>query len=79
MGKPLMIHEDDDLKIEQLKARTNAKSKVEVVRQALLLLEKEVKRQERMKQWEVAVHAVGDSGLVVQKEFKNKKRFQEVE
>ena len=50
MGKPLMIQPDDDNRIESLKEKTGAKSKVDVVRAALSLLEEDIKRSERVKQ-----------------------------
>ena len=44
MGKPMMIQEDDEIKIEALKKKTGAKTKIEVLRRALVLLENEVDR-----------------------------------
>jgi hypothetical protein len=75
MGKPLMIQAEDDKRIEALKARTGAKSKVDVVRAALALLEADVARAEKIEQWKRAARLVGDSGLEVLKEFQTKDRF----
>jgi Arc/MetJ-type ribon-helix-helix transcriptional regulator len=75
MGKPLMIQPEDDSRIENLKEKTGAKSKVDVVRAALTLLEEDVKRSERIKRWERAAKAVGKSGLDVLKEFQTTERF----
>ena len=75
MGKPLMIQPEDDNRIESLKEQTGARSKVDVVRAALTLLEEDVKRSERVKRWERAAKVVGKSGLDVLKEFQTKERF----
>ena len=75
MGKPLMIQPEDDTRIEILKEKTGAKSKVDVVRTALSLLEADIKRAERVKRWERAAKIVGKSGLDVLKEFQTPKRF----
>ena len=78
MGKPLMIQERDDEMIEELKEKTGMKTKIDVVRSALSLLEAEVERQARVKRWKNAVKAVGDSGLEVQKEFRKPGRFRKL-
>jgi hypothetical protein len=75
MGKPLMIQPEDDSRIESLKEKTGAKSKVDVVRAALTLLEEDVKRFERIKRWERAAKIVGKSGLDVLKDFQTSERF----
>ena len=75
MGKPLMIQPEDDNRIESLKEKTGARSKVDVVRAALTLLEEDVKRSERVKRWERAAKVVGKSGLDVLKVFQTKERF----
>ena len=75
MGKPLMIQPEDDNRIESLKEKTGARSKVDVVRAALTLLEEDVTRSERVKRWERAAKVVGKSGLDVLKEFQTKERF----
>jgi hypothetical protein len=75
MGKPLMIQPEDDNRIEVLKKKTGAKSKVDVVRTALALLEADVKRAERVKRWEKAAKVIGSSGLEVLKEFQTPERF----
>ena len=75
MGKPLMIQPEDDTRIEILKEKTGAKSKVDVVRTALSLLEANIKRAERVKRWERAAKIVGKSGLDILKEFQTTTRF----
>lgn len=75
MGKPLMIQPEDDSRIETLKEKTGAKSKVDVVRAALTLLEADIKRSERVRRWQRAAKIVGNSGLDVLKEFQTTTRF----
>jgi hypothetical protein len=75
MGKPLMIQIEDDARIERLKEKMGAKTKIDVVRTALKLLEAEVSRSERIKRWEKAAKLVGKSGLAVLKEFQTTDRF----
>lgn len=75
MGKPLMIQPEDDDRIEELKEKTGAKSKVDVVRAALSLLEEDVRKAERIKRWERAAKIVGKSGLEDLKDFQTPSRF----
>lgn len=76
MGKPLMIQEEDNEKIEVLKERMGAKTKIEVLRSALTLLEEKVSREDRIKRWKKAALAVGLSDMEVLREFQTKKRFE---
>ena len=78
MGKPLMIQIDDDLKIENLKKRIGAKTKIEVVRTALEALETNVNKSERIKRWEKAAKIVGKSSLETLKAFNYPKRFEKL-
>ena len=73
-----MIQPEDDNRIESLKEKTGAKSKVDVVRAALALLEEDVRRSERVKRWERAAKVVGKSGLDVLKEFQTPERFKKL-
>jgi len=75
MGKPLMIQEEDDKVIENLKERTGARTKVDVVRAGLRLLEKETERRERVKAWQRAVAIVSRSSAEVNKEFQRGSRL----
>ena len=75
MGKPLMFQPEDNKRIEDLKKKTGAKSKVDVVRAALALLEEDVKRSERIKRWEKAAKIVGKAGLDVLRDFQTSSRF----
>ncbi len=78
MGKPLTIQKEDDAKIESLKKQLGLSTKIEVVRSALNLLQAEASRLSRVKRWQRAAKIVGDSGLEVQKEFSNSKRFKAI-
>lgn len=55
MGVPLMLQEPDARRIEALKKRLGAATKVEVVRTALDLLERDTDRAARIARWERAV------------------------
>jgi hypothetical protein len=78
MGKPFTIQKEDDIKIEFLKKLFGFKTKIEVVRSALNLLEAEANRQARIKRWKKAAEIVGASGLEVLKEFSNLNRFKNI-
>ena len=58
MGKPLMIQEDDDRRIEQLKRRLGIGTKIAVVRAGMALLEQDALRRERLEQWKRAAARV---------------------
>ncbi len=75
MAKPLMIQLSDDSMIEELKLKTGAKTKIDVVRQALNLLKADVAKNERIKRWQKAAKVVGSSGLEVLREFEAGRRF----
>jgi hypothetical protein len=61
-----MLQERDDARIEALKQRLGARSKVEVVRNALDLLEREAERAERTARWRTAAGTVaGESRRVL--------------
>jgi len=75
MGKPLMIQEEDEKVIEDLKERTGARTKVDVVRAGLRLLEKETERRERIKLWQRAVALVSQNSDEVNKEFQRSSRL----
>ena len=78
MGKTLTIQIEDDIKIEALKKKLGLKSKIDVVRSALRLLEAEANRTVRVSRWQKAAKIVGGSGLEVQKEFSNPWRFKNI-
>ena len=78
MGKPLMIQLEDDSRIEAIKEQTGVKTKIEVVRRALSLLEEQLARQKRIQRWEKAARIVGGSGKEVLKDFSKKSRFKKL-
>ena len=59
MGKPLMLQEADADRIETLKKRLGARTKIQVVRSALDLLERDAERAERVARWAVD-HSQGE-------------------
>lgn len=75
MGKPLTIQEEDDDRIEALKAKLGAKSKIDVVRQALALLESELDLSERVHRWKRAVKQVKRTSSSVNREFQTHSRI----
>lgn len=78
MGKPLMIQEQDNDKIEELKKKLGMKTKIEVLRTALVLLEEKLLKEARIKRWKKAAHVVGTSSMEILKEFQTKKRFEKL-
>lgn len=75
MGKPLMIQPEDEKKIESLKARIGAPTKVEVVRAGLRLLEKETERQERVARWRAAAALASNQSAEVNRDFQRHSRL----
>lgn len=78
MGKPLTIQIEDENKIEELKDKIGAKTKIEVIRRALTLLEEDVERNRRIDRWNKAAKLVGNSGMEVLKDFTTKDRFKKL-
>ena len=75
MGKPLMIQEADDRRIEQLKARLGIATKIDVVRAGMSLLEQEALRRERLEQWKRAAARVASDSARVNAEFRKHSRL----
>ena len=75
MGKPLMLRDEDDKRIEHLKRRIHAKSKVDVVRLGLDLIERDADRRERIARWRHAAELVRDNSLDVARDFQRHSRF----
>lgn len=75
MGKPLMLREEDDRRIERLKSRLGAPSKVAVVRSALDLLETQAARAERVVRWRKAAHLAAASSVEVLRDFQPHSRL----
>ena len=70
VGKPLMLRDDDDKRIERLKTRLHAPSKVQVVRSALDLLEAQAERQDRVARWKRIVPLIAEESAKVNREFR---------
>ena len=75
MGKPLMIQEADDLRIERLKQRLGIGTKIDVVRAGMALLEQDALRRERLQQWKRAAARVASSSGRVNAEFRTHSRL----
>src|SRR4030042_6253811 len=58
MGRPLMIQEEDERRIEILKQKLGVPHKVDVLRAGIDLLEKEAERRERIRPWKRAAALV---------------------
>ena len=79
MGKPLMLRDEDDARIELLKQRMGARTKVEVVRSALDLLEGEVERTRRIDRWRRAVERVGKGSREALRDFQRHSRLRRID
>jgi len=75
MGKPLMIQEEDEDRIERLKRRLGIQRKVDVLRAGIALLEKEADRRERIRRWKRAVAMVVKSSREVSNDFQKHSRL----
>ena len=70
MGKPLMIQEEDERRIEMLKRRLKIARKVDIVRAGIALLEKEADRRERILRWKRAASLAARTSQEVNAEFR---------
>ncbi len=70
MGRPLMIQEADDRRIEELKSRIGVTTKVAVVRAALDLLEQQADARARIVRWKRAARAAAATSREVNAEFR---------
>ena len=75
MGKPLMLQEADAERIETLKKRLGARTKIEVVRSALDLLERDAEKSERVARWRKAARMVAGESRKVSREFRRHSRL----
>ena len=75
MGKPLMLQERDAWRIDTLKRRIGARTKIEVVRSALDLLEQDAERAQRVARWRKAVKKVARESYAVLGEFRPHSRL----
>ena len=70
MGKPLMIQEEDDRRIENLKRRLKIARKVDILRAGINLLEKEADRRERILRWKRSAALVAKTSQEVNADFR---------
>lgn len=75
MGKPLMLQEADADRIETLKKRLGARTKIDVVRSALALLERDAEKAERVARWRKAAGMVAAESQKVSREFRRHSRL----
>ena len=75
MGQPLMIQPEDNERLEELKKAVGAKTKVQVLREALDALEKNVERHRRVARWKRAAALVGGESAKVNREFQTYSRL----
>jgi len=75
MGKPLMIQEADDRRIERLKARLGIDTKIDVVRAGMDLLEERAARDERIRRWKQAAPRVAAESRRVNEAFRTHSRL----
>jgi Arc/MetJ-type ribon-helix-helix transcriptional regulator len=69
VGKPLMIQDDDDRRIQSLQERLGIRRKVDVVRAGMALLEQEADRQARVARWRRAAALAAPTSKVVNADF----------
>ncbi len=77
MGIPLMIQKKDNERIEHLKKDFGIEKKIDVIRMALSLMEKEAQRIARVRRWKHAAKLVANNSHKVNKEFQRHSRIKE--
>ena len=70
-----MIQEEDDRRIENLKRHLGIQSKVDVLRAGMDLLEKEVERTERVRNWKRVAALVAKTSRQVNAQFQPHSRL----
>lgn len=79
MGKPLMLQEADADRIESLKKRLRARTKIDVVRSALDLLERDAERAERVAKWRRVVGLVAPESRAALRDFRAHSRLRRLD
>ncbi len=74
-----MLQEADAERIEVLKQRMGARTKIEVVRTALDLLERDTARAERVRRWERAARLVAPESRAVNRDFRTHSRLKRLD
>jgi hypothetical protein len=69
MGKPLMIQEEDERRIDNLKRRLKIARKVDILRAGIDLLEKEADRRDRILRWKRSAALVAKTSQEVNTDF----------
>jgi len=75
MGVPLMLQEADARRIESLKKRLGVATKVQVVRTALDLLERDTERAARVERWQRAVKLAAPASRRALADFRRHSRL----
>jgi hypothetical protein len=75
MGKPLMLQEEDDERIEALRKQLGIHTKVGVVRTAIDLLEQDARRREASQRWRRAAGLAAATSRAVNSEFRGYSRL----
>ena len=65
-----MLRNEDSLRIARLKHRLHAKSKAEVIRRGIELVEKEIERRDRIARWRRAAQLVAHRDLDTLRDFR---------
>lgn len=79
MGKPLMLQEADAERIDSLKKRLGARTKIEVVRTALDLLERSAERSLRVERWRKAAKLVARESRRTNRELQRHSRIRRID
>jgi hypothetical protein len=70
MGKSITLQDEDLRRIETLKVKIGASTKVEVLRVALEMLERDVERRLKVERWQRAATLVGQTSAEVNRAFR---------
>jgi len=79
MGKLLMLQNGDAERIDSLKKRLGARTKIDVVRSALDLLERDAERSERVARWRRAAKVVAPESRAVLRQFQRHSRLRRLD
>lgn len=79
MAKPMMLQDHDDQKIEKIKRQIGCRTKIDVIREGLKLLEQKIDRQDKISQWKQAAKLASKSSLEILREFQPNSRFKKDE
>ncbi len=75
MGKPLMIQEEDERRIDTLKRRLKIARKVDILRAGIELLEKEADRRDKILRWKRAAALAAKTSQKVNADFRRYSRL----